>query len=241
MLFLKFFRGLKLIFLNSIYFKLKFFGIKLMLILIIHSLLKFFYLKFIHKKIILEFNKKIKKLSFTQNYFKHNPPIWFEIFKKNKLLKKKIDILEIGSFEGMSLVYFKETLNINKFYAVDIQKNKLFLRNTKSYRNIKYLNTSSDLFFKKNYNKKFDIIYVDGSHYYNDVYKDLVNSDKTLKDKGILIIDDLLLDVSYRRGSKFYEEVMGGVFKFMKIHRHKYLILYVGHQLILKKRDRNYN
>lgn len=237
MFFLKSFRGLKLIFLNSIYFKLKFFGIKLLLILIIHTFLKFYYLKFKHKKIILEFNKKVKKLSFTQNYFKHNPPIWFEIFKKNKLLKKKIDILEIGSFEGMSLVYFKETLNINKFYAVDIQKNRLFLENTKSYRNIKYLNTSSDLFFKKNYNKKFDIIYVDGSHYYKNVYKDLVNSNKTLKNNGLLIIDDLLLDVSFRRGSKFYEEVMGGIFKFMKTNRQKYLILYAGHQLILKKKE----
>jgi uncharacterized membrane-anchored protein YitT (DUF2179 family) len=82
MFFLKLFRGLKLLFLNSIYFKLKFFGIKLLLILINHTFLKFYYLKFKHKKTILEFNKKIKKLSFTQNYFKHNPPIWFEIFKK---------------------------------------------------------------------------------------------------------------------------------------------------------------
>ena len=58
-----------------------------------------------------------------------------------------------------------------------------------------------------------------------------------LNEKGILIIDDFLLDLEYRRkdfDEKFYNEVMGGVFIFLKKNL-DYKYLYTGHQLILKK------
>ena len=56
-----------------------------------------------------------------------------------------------------------------------------------------------------------------------------------MKKNGILLIDDLLLDVGIRKkGYKFYEEVMGGVFLFLK-KKKNYKFLYTGHQLILKK------
>ena len=93
----------------------------------------------------------------------------------------------------------------------------------------------SDDFFKKKLDINFDIIYIDGSHYSIDVFNDLINSDLLLKKDGILLIDDLLLDVGIRKdGYKFYEEVMGGVFLFLN-KKKNYKFLYTGHQLILKK------
>ena len=51
-----------------------------------------------------------------------------------------------------------------------------------------------------------------------------------------MIIDDLLLDLNYRKkGMNFYEDVIGGVIMFLKKKRDKFKFLYVGHQLILKK------
>jgi len=233
--FLKIYRGLKLLILNSIHFKLILVGLKLSFLLLINIFTKFLFLKYKNKNITNDFFNYTKKFRLSQNYFKHNPPIWFEIFKKNNLLNKDIKILEIGSFEGMSVLFFDRYLKIKNLYSVDIKKNENFFYNIKELKNINFFNMTSNDFFKKKINIYFDIIYIDGSHYSIDVYNDLINSDLLLKKGGILLIDDLLLDVSIRKkGYKFYEEVMGGVFLFLK-KKKNYKFLYTGHQLILKK------
>ena len=104
--FLKIYRGLKLLILNAIHFRLILVGLKLSFLLLINIFTKFLFLKLKNKKIIYDFFNYTKKFKLSQNYFKHNPPIWFEIFKKNNLLNKDINILEIGSFEGMSILFF---------------------------------------------------------------------------------------------------------------------------------------
>ena len=80
--FLKLFRGLKLLILHTIHFRLFLVGLKLSFLLIINIFTKFFFLKFKNKNITNNFFNYTKKFKFSQNYFKHNPPIWFEIFKK---------------------------------------------------------------------------------------------------------------------------------------------------------------
>ena len=151
------------------------------------------------------------------------------------LTDKDINILEIGSFEGMSVLFFDKYLKIKNLYSVDLEKNENFFHNIKELKNIKFFNMTSNNFFKKKLDICFDIIYIDGSHYYIDVFNDLINSDLLLKKDGILLIDDLLLDVGIRKkGYKFYEEVMGGIFLFLK-KKKNYKFLYTGHQLILKK------
>lgn len=50
-------------------------------------------------------------------------------------------------------------------------------------------------FFKKN-KKKFDLIIVDGSHYFDNVNHDIRESIKILNDDGILILDDYELEAS---------------------------------------------
>ena len=232
---IKVLRGLKLIFLNSIYFNSKLTGLNLSILLMVNVFTKFIYLKNKNNNISNDFFRYTKKFKLSRNYFKHNSPIWFEIFKKNNFLKKKINILEIGSFEGMSLLFFKKYLKTKYIYSVDSIKNRNFMQNIKKINNIKFFHMTSNKFFKKKINIKFEIIYIDGSHYGLDVYNDLINADKFLNKNGILLIDDFLLDFSIRRGTyKFYEEVMGGVFMFLK-KKNNYKFLYVGHQLILKK------
>ena len=231
---IKLFRGLKLILLNSIHFKSSLLGLKLFFFVIIHSLTKFVYLKLKNKNINDDFFNYLKNLKLSKNYFKHNAPIWFEIFKKHNLINKKINILEIGTFEGMSFLFFNKYLNFENLFCVDLYENDNFKLNREKFNNYKFYNCSSDDFFKKKINIKFDIIYVDGSHNVKDVYNDLINSDIFLEENGIIIIDDLLLDIEFRRNQKTFDEVMSGVFMFLK-KNFKYKILYVGHQLILKK------
>lgn len=231
---IKLFRGIKLILLNSIYFKSKFLGMKLIFFLIVNSLTKFTYLKIKNKKINDDFFNYIKDFRFSRNYFKHNAPIWYEILNKNFFLNKKVNVLEIGTFEGMSFLFFQKYLQLENLYCVDVIENENFKLNKEKFKNYKFFNTSSDDFFKKITDIKFDIIYIDGSHYAKDVYNDIVNSYHKLTENGILIIDDFLLDVEFRRNKNYFDEVMTGVFMFFN-EKMNYKILYAGHQLILKK------
>ena len=231
---IKLFRGIKLILLNSIYFKSKSLGMKLIFFLIVNSLNKFLYLKIKNKNINDDFFNYIKDFKFSRNYFKHNPPIWYEILNKNFFLDKKVNVLEIGTFEGMSFLFFQKYLQLENLYCVDVVENENFKINKEKFKNYKFFNTSSDDFFKKITDIKFDIIYVDGSHYAKDVYNDIINSYHKLTENGILIIDDFLLDVEFRRNKNYFDEVMAGVFMFFD-EKINYKILYTGHQLILKK------
>ena len=231
---IKLFRGIKLILLNSIYFKSKSLGMKLIFFLIVNSLNKFLYLKIKNKNINDDFFNYIKDFKFSRNYFKHNPPIWYEILNKNFFLNKKVNVLEIGTFEGMSFLFFQKYLQLENLYCVDVIENENFKLNKKKFKNYKFFNISSDDFFKKITDIKFDIIYVDGSHCAKDVYNDVINSYHKLSENGILIIDDFLLDVEFRRNKNYFDEVMAGVFMFFN-EKINYKILYTGHQLILKK------
>jgi hypothetical protein len=52
---------------------------------------------------------------------------------------------------------------------------------------------TSDIFFKyKNKNLKFDIIFIDGHHTYEQLQKDVINALSSLNDNGIIFIHDLL-------------------------------------------------
>ena len=231
---IKLFRGIKLILLNSIHFKSKSLGIKLIFFLIVNSLTKFIYLKIKNKNINNDFFNYLKDFKFSRNYFKHNASIWYEILNKNFFLNKKVNVLEIGTFEGMSFLFFQKYLQLENLYCVDVIENENFKLNKEKFKNYKFFNTSSDDFFKKITDIKFDIIYVDGSHYAKDVYNDIINSYHKLTENGILIIDDFLLDVEFRRNKNYFDEVMAGVFMFFD-EKINYKILYTGHQLILKK------
>ena len=51
---------------------------------------------------------------------------------------------------------------------------------------------TSDDFFLKNLNLRFDVIFIDGLHHYKQVQKDLINSVNFLNENGIIMIHDML-------------------------------------------------
>lgn len=93
------------------------------------------------------------------------------------LLAKRIDAsayLEIGCSNNECFNY----INISKKVGVDPKKGGT-------------LRMISNEYFSK-YNDKFDIIFVDGLHHYEQVTKDISNSLKILNDNGFIVIHDLL-------------------------------------------------
>jgi predicted O-methyltransferase YrrM len=117
------------------------------------------------------------------------------------------NILEIGSYEGRSAIFFLEQFSDAKIFCVDtwggsdeqqnlnteiIEHN--FDVNLIYYKNLnrmKKFKLNSNDFFIKNKNM-FDLIYIDGDHSSNQVSLDINNAWKFLNNKGILILDDYL-------------------------------------------------
>ena len=111
-----------------------------------------------------------KKLNFNWN----NYPQRFEVM--NKIIKKKNykNYLEIGCFKDEN---FKEIIIESKVGVDPVSGGTI--------------RSTSDNFFKTN-NKIFDIIFIDGLHYFDQVKKDIENALEALSETGIIIIHDCL-------------------------------------------------
>jgi hypothetical protein len=129
--------------------------------------------------------KKIKKFILDILCTQKNSPIVFEkaFFKRHAFINKAIsqfstcNYLEIGVAEND--VFNSIPLPIKNKFGVDPFSGG-------NYR------MTSDNFFKKYRQLKFDVIFVDGLHHYLSCQKDVINSMNVLNKSGIILIDDLI-------------------------------------------------
>ena len=188
------------------------------------------------------------KLNFShRDLFSNNIPSWLYVFEKQSRLRAKIKALEIGPFEGRSSHFLLKNFNKIHLTCVDtfkpfqeLQGNypkkfdqiyRNFKKNTSKFKkklNIK--KCTSKKFFLKN-KKVFDLIYVDGSHKFLDVLNDSRSAFKILNKNGIIIFDDFLW------GDKIFvkNSTTLALLKFLSENPHKFEILYLNYQIILKK------
>ncbi len=185
------------------------------------------------------------KLIIKEDWFSHNINTLDYFFTKNNYYQKKINMLEIGSYEGNSSFFFLKyfpKLNltcIDTFEGSIEQENKNFSQvyenfkfNLSGYeKRLKIVKDTSDNFFNSPNTDLYDLIYIDGSHNYKDVLNDARNSYKLLNKNGYLIFDDFLWD--------FYsdpnENPLGAIKQFLKENFFKLNIVSIGYQIILKK------
>ena len=198
------------------------------------------YLKFLLKKIYN--NKQI-----SETWSTNNVPFWCYSFTKFFSFKTNYKILEIGSYEGASWIFFLNILKKANIYCVDTWSNKFrygvtkksinyneiesrFDYNLQRYKKrVHKFKTDSSSFFKKiNKNLLFDLIYIDGSHKYEDVLNDARNGFDHLKNSGIIIFDDFNKP-----------EVQKAILFFLNKNSKKIKVLMVYHQLIVKKFNKN--
>ena len=220
--------------------------------------LKFNFLIFIKLFLVSEIIKKKhnqnqKRFHFNQKYifgedwFSINIPIWEYFFKRELNFDSQLDYLEIGVFEGRSIIYICEKYKDIQVTCVDpydkyenIESSakkqemsniyKTFQNNTKNLRDrINHHKITSSDFFKIN-NKTFDIIYIDGSHFYLDVYNDFENSLKILKNGGLIILDDFL----WNYYEKIEDNPINGIMPII-VKRKNLQIISASNQLIIKK------
>ena len=202
---------------------------------------------FINKKIKIQIDDFFEKSIFSDvDWFLGKTPLLIKYFEKNVNDKNKIkDILEIGSYEGRSAIFFLNYFTNSKISCVDTwqgsdEHNKTFMNkieenfnyNLEKYanRSIKYKNTS-DKFFENN-RKSFDLIYIDGSHHSDQVLKDAENSKKNLNKNGYLLFDDYNFRYA---GYKQNENVLNAVNKFIDMNSSSFKKIYIYTQVLLKK------
>ena len=157
-------------------------------------------------------SKKIENSIYNQFHSINSNEKWFcnnlNFLSTNfKNIQNVKTMLEIGSYEGRSAIFFLKNFSNSNLTCVDtwsgsdehssvnfelIEKN--FDLNTSFYQSNnllrKYKMTSND-FFKKN-DKYFDLIYVDGDHSSDQVKIDLINAWNVLKNGGFLVLDDYM-------------------------------------------------
>ncbi len=219
--------------------------------------LDFLKIKILLKRNIYHFLNKSKFL--FNNYFgKYKYTYgcdWFyksEINQKAKFLlghknKKNFDILEIGSFEGLSTTYFIDNFlskSDGQITIVDpfllypeklipgtllnqVQIRNFFFNISKSSypEKVQYLGLTSDEFFEVN-NKKYNFIYIDGMHTKKQMTKDLISSWDSLLIDGVVWMDDYLVD--HGRLKKTLDKTIESL-------KGKHKVIHRGYQIAIKK------
>jgi GR25 family glycosyltransferase involved in LPS biosynthesis/predicted O-methyltransferase YrrM len=155
-----------------------------------------------------------KDFIFTNDWFVRNINISMKLLQDlyiNLPILNPISILEIGSHEGRSTVWMLNNLcihedstitSIDPYLIGDITSPvttttyELFQNNIKLCKDYskftQYVDFSNNILLRLiEGNKKYDIIYIDGSHATEDVLCDLINSDKLIKQGGIILLDDV--------------------------------------------------
>lgn len=100
---------------------------------------------------------------------------------------------------------------------------------------LKKFKGTSVAFFGQNNEKFFDLIYIDGNHYFDYVLVDAIKSFELLKLGGLMIFDDYLFSLKGELNVSPKELVIGAVNVFLNSKIGKYEILHVSYQLIIRK------
>lgn len=179
-----------------------------------------------------------------------NIVLWCETFAKVFKRTDDLRILEIGSWEGRSTLFFLTYFTRGHLTAVDtwaggdehqdsaardlsdleerFDANLAPCASRLTKRKGSSLRVLPELLAE---DQKFDVIYVDGSHFADDVLTDGINAWRLLKQGGIVIFDDLLW-AGYPRARA---NPAWAINLFLKYYKDEYTILNAYSQIILQK------
>lgn len=187
---------------------------------------------------------------FTHDWFSANIEMLDAILRKSR--GNVSDVLEIGSFEGRSAIFFLEYFELCKITCIDtfagtptspafdLYKSsipnceKLFDANTRNYgdRVRKIKNKSEEALPKlAAEGSLFDLIYIDGDHSRNAVFGDSASAWSLLRTRGILIWDDY----KFAPNSPSEQRPEHAIDQFMLEREKEFLELHRDYMIIVQK------
>jgi hypothetical protein len=191
----------------------------------------------------------MEKYLYTQNWF-----LVSELKKHLNKLNKHVDrsndihVLEIGSYEGLSSVFFADNFLeregssltcVDPFLRIPNNDHADYLQNNQersfdinitrcdNSNKIKVFKITSDEFFANN-KKKFNLIYIDGCHEPEFISRDMENAFKCLDENGIMWMNDY---------GKTIIAVKRAMNKFLIKHKGEYETIHQGYQLAIQKNE----
>lgn len=117
-----------------------------------------------------------------------------------------VDVLEIGTFCGTSAAHMAWN-NGGHVITVDIQPDAKAQVDRIGRPNIRSIVTDSSRVIPQLEGRTFDVIYIDGWHDFNQTYGEYVLFRPLLRDGGLMIIDDVGLEMEGDQMEVFWEFV----------------------------------
>tara|TARA_Y100000768_G_scaffold384949_1_gene369995 strand:+ start:503 stop:1315 length:813 start_codon:yes stop_codon:yes gene_type:complete len=132
-------------------------------------------------------------------------------------------ILEIGTFDGYNALLLSKIFPEAEIETIDLPNDNSKFRD--SYQRSDRVDTfikkrdetlakSNNITFNQinsielvNHNNKYDLIWIDGAHGYPIVCIDIINSLKLINDKGIILCDDVYLDLKISKSDEMYNSL----------------------------------
>lgn len=197
-----------------------------------------------------EFEKNAADGQFAERWFDVNIIPWHAALSRVFNRTDPLDILEIGSWEGRSTLFLATYFPHAQITAVDTWAGNAEYEYTTT-------GNLSDLEARFDHNlspavgrvtkhkglssfvlpqlvsdgRRFDLIYVDGSHFADDVLSDALAAWRMLPEGGVVIFDDFLWNGYPRRRAN----PVWAIGQFLKYHAGEYRILGAYYQIIVQK------
>lgn len=197
------------------------------------------------------FEERAAKGQFKEHWFDMNIVPWSVTFPKVFTRNDPVSILEIGSWEGRSSLFFLTYFTQGHLTAVDTWEGSdewhynatsnlrdletRFDHNVSSGAGRVTKRKGSSLYVLPQLideQQKFDVIYVDGSHFADDAITDSLNAWRLLKQGGMMIFDDVMWPAYPRARAN----TAWAIHQFLKYHAREYKILHAQYQIILQKK-----
>lgn len=196
------------------------------------------------------FKGDIRSLEFSHTWFDGSIPLWVGLLSGLKSTGKPVEILEIGSWEGRSTVFLLGYFPNGRLTAVDTWQGgdehkdfsalsaleQRFDANVAAFgsRVVKMKGLSSGVLAQLAGSRLecFDLIYVDGSHFADDVMLDAVFSWRLLREGGIMIFDDYLWRIEQYGWEKNPAKAVN---LFLRLNKGDFELLHAGYQLAIRK------
>ncbi|OBH97913.1 class I SAM-dependent methyltransferase [Mycobacterium sp. E2733] len=198
-----------------------------------------------------EFEAKAAQGQFQERWFDMNIVPWTVTFPKVFDRTDPVRILEIGSWEGRSSLFFLTYFSRSELTAVDTWagSDEWHYNATPDLRDLEArfdsnvssgagrvtkrkgssLNVLPQLIAER---QEFDVVYVDGSHFSDDAIVDSLNSWRLLKQGGMMIFDDVMWPAYPRARAN----TAWAIHQFLKYHPGEYKVLHAQYQIILQKK-----
>tara|TARA_B100000767_G_C19653939_1_gene488003 strand:+ start:241 stop:1005 length:765 start_codon:yes stop_codon:yes gene_type:complete len=172
--------------------------------------------------------------------------IYHYLFKD--LREKNLDICEIGVQYNKGAKLFREYFKKSKLYCFDFEQ--IFLENAKKdnlfnveYNYMDVRNAESIIEAFEKVNVKYDIIFEDSSHLFNDQVKVIENAHLFMKKNSTLIIEDIFRDkkgyseLDYFNSLKNSLSYYSDYYFIESRHRNEWSILWNNSKILVLKKD----